>query len=120
MEKIKISIITRESLVSNRIKNFLNKINIFDVDCMDNISKCVDNYDIIMIDIDSFEKEDQASILQIVKKLSHDDKKFILLKDTDKTNYLQKVDVLFKPITEMKLIDSICNAMLNDLSEIIV
>lgn len=123
MDKIKISIISNETPLSERIKDMLNSLNIFEVDCVDNIEKCSNYYDILMIDMDSFKRESQKALMQIIKKLSRH-KKIILLKDMDHANYLQKINILTKPLTEMKLINAMCNSMMEDfpedISEIIV
>lgn len=118
METIKISVISKERSLYENIKYILKKLKIFEVDCTDNIKKCIDHYDILMIDMDSFKPQSEEGVLQLIHKLNNH-KKIILLKNIDKARHIKGINILVKPITEMKLIDSICNVKLDDLSEML-
>lgn len=67
--------------------------------------------------MDCFEQVSEKWILQLVKRFSKS-KRFVLLKEVYKIDCFN-VSILPKPITEMSLVDSICDVMLRDLHDVI-
>jgi len=114
---IKISVISQEIPLCKKIKRILENLEFFQVDYSDNIEECIAK-DIIIIDMDCFNKANEKWVIELVKR-SKKSRRFILLKEVYNLDSLKNVSILPKPVTEMGLMDSICNSLLRDLDDVI-